>query len=150
MKNMMKEYLGNDYTENHLKNFCLYWMKAAKGYGDEWRAKNDLDCLYFDGNLRADTLMSAWTPIKWVADFVNSESGIKFYKRNGSSDPDHYLRLLADETDKYLPPEHSLVKLLNRFLVLAELRCNFILLPDRKMNRARYNIEINGREVGCC
>ena len=82
MKNMMKEYLGNDYTENHLKNFCLYWMKAAKGYGDEWRAGNDLDCLYFDGNLRADTLMSAWTPIKWVADFVNSESGIKFYKRN--------------------------------------------------------------------
>ena len=79
MKNMMKEYLGNDYTENHLKNFCLYWMKAAKGYGDEWRAGNDLDCLYFDGNLRADTLMSAWTPIKWVADFVNSESGIKFY-----------------------------------------------------------------------
>ena len=148
MKNMMKEYLGNDYTENHLKNFCLYWMKAAKGYGDEWRAKNDLDCLYFDGNLRADTLMSAWTPIKWVADFVNSESGIKFYKRNGSSDPDHYLRLLADETDKYLPPEHNLVKLLNRFLVLAELRCNFILLPDRKMNCARYNIEINGREVG--
>ena len=148
MRNMMKEYLGTEYTDNHLKNFCLYWMKAAKGYGDEWRAKNDLDCLYFDGDLKADTLMSAWTPIKWVADFVNSENGTKFYKRNGSSDPDHYLRLLADETDKYLPPEHRLVKLLNRFLVLAELRCNFILLPDRKMNCARYKIEINGRETG--
>lgn len=148
MKNMMKEYLGNEYTDNHLRNFCLYWMKAAKGYGDEWRAKNDLDCLYFDGDLRADTLMSAWTPIKWVADCVNSENGTKFYKRNGSSNPDYYLRLLADETDKYLPQEHKLVKLLNRFLILAELRCNFILLPDRKMNCARYKIEINGRETG--
>ncbi len=148
MKNMMKEYLGNEYTDNHLRNFCLYWMKSAKGYGDEWRARNDLDCLYFDGDFRADTLMSAWTPIKWVADCVNSENGIKFYKRNGSSDPDYYLRLLADETDKYLPQEHKLVKLLNSFLILAELRCNFILLPDRKMNCSRYKIEINGRETG--
>ena len=30
MRNMMKEYLGNDYSDNHLKNFCLYWMKGRK------------------------------------------------------------------------------------------------------------------------
>ena len=46
--NMMKQYLGNEYSENHLRNFCLYWMKAAGGRGDEWRKENDLDCLYFD------------------------------------------------------------------------------------------------------
>ncbi len=28
MKNMMKEYLGNDYSNDHLRNFCLYWIKA--------------------------------------------------------------------------------------------------------------------------
>ena len=72
--NMMKQYLGNEYSENHLRNFCLYWMKAAGGRGDEWRKENDLDCLYFDGDLRADTLMSAWTPIKWVADSLNRDS----------------------------------------------------------------------------
>lgn len=43
MTNMMKEYLESEYSENHLRNFCLYWMKAADGRGDEWRAKNDLD-----------------------------------------------------------------------------------------------------------
>ncbi len=150
MKNMMKEYLGNEYSENHLRNFCRYWMKAADGRGDEWRAENDLDCLYFDGDMRADTLMSAWTPIKWVADCINSKDGLKFYKQNRSSDPNRDLRLLAEKTDKYLPPEHRLVKLLNRFLILAEQRCNFIMLPDRKMNQARYKIKIKNREVWLC
>ncbi len=145
MKNMMREYLGNDYSSNHLKNFCLYRMKASDGSGDAWRSKNDLDCLYFDGDLRADTLMSAWTPIKWVANCLNSVHGMKFYKRAEDKDaPYYYLRLLADDGDAYLPPEHELVRLLDRFLELAEQRCNYILLPDRSMNSARYKSYVNG------
>ncbi len=147
MENKMKTYLGEMYSNDHLKNFCLYWMKAAKGSGDEWRKKNDLDCLYFGGDLRADTLMSAWTPIKWVADCLNSEYDMKFYKRaKDREDPDHYLKLLAEDRDAYLPPQHELTKLLDRFLELAEERCNYILLPDRNMNLARYRSIVNGEE----
>lgn len=154
--NMMEEYLGNDYSDNHLRNFCLYWMKGRetlpeferteewKARFDEWRKRNDLDCLYFDGDLRADTLMSAWTPISWVANCLNREYGIKFCKYGADGDPDHYLKLLAEDMDAYLPPKHELVQLLDRFLELAELRCNYILLPDREMNRARYNCEVKG------
>lgn len=29
-RNMMKSYLGDSYSSNHLKNFCLYWMKGRK------------------------------------------------------------------------------------------------------------------------
>ena len=29
-RNMMKEYLGDEYSSNHLKNFCLYWMKGRE------------------------------------------------------------------------------------------------------------------------
>ena len=156
MRNMMKAYLGNDYSDNHLRNFCLYWMKGRetkpkwenteewKTRFDEWRKKNDLDCLYFSGDLRADTLMSAWTPISWVANCLNREYGIKFCKYDADGDPNHYLKLLADDRDAYLPPKHELVQLLDRFLELAELRCNYILLPDREMNRARYNCEVTG------
>ena len=148
MRNMMKEYLGNEYTNNHLKNFCLYWMKASKGSGDEWRKKNDLDCLYFDGDLRADTLMSAWTPVKWVADCLNREYGLRFYKKaDKEKDSHYYLRLLAEDREAYLTPEHELVRLLDRFLELAEKRCNYILLPDRRMNPDRYNAYIHGQKV---
>lgn len=153
MMNMMKEYLGNDYTDNHLKNFCLYWMKGRERRAeyasyDDWRRENDLDCLYLDGDLRADTLMSAWTPIKWVADCLNSEYGIKFYKTaKDRENPNRYLKLLADDRDAYLPPKHELVQLLDRFLELAELRCNYILLPDRQMNSARYKTSVNGEET---
>ena len=110
---------------------------------DEWRKKNDLYCLYFGGDLRADTLISAWTPISWVANCLNREYGMKFCK-SATDDPNHYLRLLAEDRDAYLPQKHELVQLLDRFLELAELKCNYILLPDREMNRARYNCEIKG------
>ncbi|MBR1797629.1 MAG: hypothetical protein IJ757_06445 [Clostridiales bacterium] len=145
MKNMMKTYLGKDYSDNHLRNFCLYWLKGmsckpaweddSKGRRavyDTWRKDNDLDCLYFDGDLKADTLMSAWTIIKWVAEFINREEGRKFTKCEAD------LKLLADVPDTYLPPEYELVQLLYKFLELAELPCNYILLPDRNMNADRY------------
>ena len=157
-QNMMKIYLGDSYSGNHLKNFCLYWMKGretepkwenteeGKERYDRWRAMNDLDCLYFAGDLRADTLMSAWTPIKWVADYFNRDYGMIFSKK-AKGDPDYYLKLLADDRDAYLPPKHELTLLLDRFLELAEQRCNYILLPDREMNCARYNCNVNGRNV---
>ncbi len=153
MKNMMKEYLGTEYSDNHLRNFCLYWTKGyesrdREAFSEEWRKENDLDCLYFDGDLRADTLMSAWTPIKWVADFLNRDNGIEFCKKSRiSKDPCHDLNLLAEYGDCYLPKEHELVRLLDRFLLLAELRCNFILLPSRKMNPARYHCYIGNEKV---
>ena len=148
MENRMKTYLGEQYTENHLHNFIRYWMKASAGSGDAWRKKNDLDCLYFDGDLRADTLMSAWTPVKWVADCLNREYGKKFYKkRKDTEDPQHDLKLLLEDTGAYLPPKHELVLLLNEFLELAEQRCNYILLPDRQMNSDRYRMERNDGET---
>lgn len=153
MKNMMKVYLGNEYSSNHLKNFCLYWIRAYKSRdryssSDEWRKRNDLDCLYYDGDLRADTLMSAWTPIKWVADYINRDYEIAFYKKSKiSKDPYHDLKLLARYSDSYLPDDNELVGLLNRFLELAELKCNFILLPSREMNPARYHCVIGNEDV---
>ena len=173
-KNMMKEYLGSDYSQNHIRNFCLYWLKglerreeqlmekgltlkAVSGADftdemredyDAWRQNNDLDCLYFDGELRADTLMSAWTPIKWVADYINKEFGKEFFKPNKYNNFSmEDLRLLADETEKYLPENNDLVRNLNRFLEKAEERCNYILLPDRRMNPERFSLEIDGRRI---
>ena len=134
--NMMRIYLGDEYTGDSLINFCRYWIKGIKNYAsyatsDEWRVENDLDCLYYDGNLKADTLMSAWTPIKWVADFINRNSVKLFWKpneRNGYDLSD--LELLVADREKYLPSDNEMVMLLDTFLELAELPCNYILLQD--------------------
>ena len=174
MRNRMEEYLGSDYSQNHVRNFCLYWIKGLErrteqlkekgltlrdvsgtNFTDEmcedydaWRRDNDLDCLYFDGDLRADTLMSAWTPIKWVADYINKEFGKEFFKPNKYNNFSmEDLRLLADETERYLPEKNDLVRDLNWFLEKAEERCNYILLPDRKMNPERFSLEIDGRRI---
>ena len=142
--NMMRIYLGDEYTGDSLINFCRYWIKGIRIYDsyatyDEWRVENDLDCLYYDGNLKADTLMSAWTPIKWVADCINRSSGKRFWKpneRNGYDLSD--LELLVADREKYLPADNEMVMLLDTFLELAEEPCNYILLPDRDMNCKRY------------
>ncbi len=172
--NMMKEYLGRDYSSNHVRNFCLYWMKgvdrrkeqlkkkgltmkevSGNNFTDEmcedydaWRRENDLDCLYFDGDMRADTLMSAWTPIKWVAENFNKEFGKEFFKPNIYNDfSTEDLRLLADETERYLSSNNDLVQELNLFLGKAEERCNYILLPDRRMNTERFSLEVDGKRI---
>ena len=153
MQNKMKVYLGDEYSNNYLRNFCLYWMKGIHTRGDyptydKWRSENDLDCIYFDGELKADTLMSAWTPIKWVADYLNREYGKKFYKPGKKNN--YYigdLILLAEDRDAYLPAKDPMVILLDRFLELAERRCNYILLPDRDMNPERYFMERNGTVI---
>lgn len=153
MKNLMKKILGKDYSKNLVRNFCLYRLKMLRtnpGYGeteeehaayDAWRAANDLDCLYFDGDLRADTLMSQWTLIKWVAEYLNRDKGLKLYTNETS------FVLLAVETDKYLPLENNLVQLLYEFLAWAELPCNYILLPDRNMNNDRYSFKRGERLI---
>ena len=153
MQNRMKLYLGDEYSGNYLRNFCLYWMKGIRVRGDyptydEWRSENDLDCLNFGGDLKADTLMSAWTPIKWVADFFNRKCGKKFIKPNEKNDYDiSDLILLAEDRDAYLPAKDPMVNMLDRFLELAEKRCNYILLPDRNMNPERYCLERDGKVI---
>lgn len=80
-ENMMKKYLGDRYSTNHIINFINYWID---GY-DKPRALSDLDCLYYDGDLNADTIFSVWTPIKFVLDCLNPKE--KFYKYNKYGNP---------------------------------------------------------------
>ena len=158
MENKMNEYLGDEYNyRTPVKNYLKYvlkglktkpaWENTAEGRKrfDAWRKENDLDCIYFGGDLNADTLISAWTPTKWVLDLLNEE---KFRKPATWDDPNRsgFEELLAN-TDKYLPPEHDLVKRLNYLLYLTEKKCNYIILPKREMNRARYSMNVNGGKL---
>ena len=91
----MKQYLGKDYSKNNLKNYCLYLIKSGKSYDEllakkagmtaeeyknaeaEWRKKNDLACIYYNGDLKADSLVDMWNVIEGVANFLNEDKGVR-------------------------------------------------------------------------
>lgn len=132
MKNEMKNYLGNDYSESSIRNFLTYWQKPS-----EPRESNDLDCIYLNGDLNADTLISFWTPLKWVLQILNPDE--RFLKTNTEDgDPFLYLKKLEKDLDKYLPRSDELVERLYKLASLAETRANVFRLPDRAMNGSRY------------
>lgn len=132
LENKMKTYLGENYSENSIRNFLMYWQMPS-----EPREENDLDCLYLDGDLNADTLISFWTPLKWALQILNPDE--VFYKTDRYGDnPYYYLKKLENDLDKYLPQNDELTSLIYRLASLAETRANVFRLPDREMNASRY------------
>lgn len=133
MENMMQVYLGDQYNdENHILNWLKYWLKGDcktqyKNY-EEWRIKNDLDCLYFaqDANaLYADTIISIWQILTMV---LNCQ-GYGIFKKN-SNDIKRLISII-EEDSSFL--KHKLTKKLNNLACQAEKRYNYMLLPNRKM-----------------
>ncbi len=123
-ENKMRIYLDSDYdVNNHIRNFLLYWMKPSRP-----RAKNDLDCLYLNGNLNADTIFSVWTPLKMVLEVLNPNR--KFTKKDIAD--------IYNNQNQYLNPDYSIVKNFNEFAKYAETKANTMKLPNRKMNNNRY------------
>ena len=63
MENLMKKYLGDDYCNNHLKNYCRYWMRLSEGKGDdelpaeEWVKREGLEMGFKDGIISQDTVL---------------------------------------------------------------------------------------------
>ena len=131
-ENMMKKYLGDRYSTNHIINFINYWIE---GY-DKPRALSDLDCLYYDGDLNADTIFSVWTPIKFVLDCLNPKE--KFYKYNKYGNPHKFLFIVKDNLDTLLPRDKEVVQELYRFAELAETRANYFKWPITGINKQRY------------
>lgn len=132
---MMKKYLGNKYSENHIINYINYWMDSY----EKPRAENDIDCLYFAGDLRADTIFSVWTPLKFVLDNLNPHE--RFYKTNryDNQNPHKFLLKIKADIDRFLPKDNKMVQELYRFAELAEKRVNYIKWPKQGINGQRYD-----------
>lgn len=134
INNKMEEYLGEQYSKNnHLLNWINYWIKNNnRNHSEKWRLENDLDCLYL-GDLRADTIVSMYSIFSRVARCINGNN-ICINKTN---------ELLSKMSSKnnlnqVLPPEDSLVKSLQELAFLAELECNYMLLPNRQMQKRGF------------
>lgn len=120
IENKMKKYLGHEYSENNVKNYINYWIKSC----NKPRKSNDLDCIYYEGDLRADTLFSVWTPLKIVLDSINP--GMKFYKKDKyGNDLNKFLKIVKCNIDYLLPKDNELVQELYLFTKLAETKANY-------------------------
>lgn len=133
IENKMQSYLGDRYTDNYIINFINYWMVSKKP-----RKDNDLDCIYLNGDLCADTIFSVWTPLKFVLDCLNPDE--KFYKKDRfGPDPHKFLKRIKNNVDTYLPKSEEVVKELYYFAKLAETRANVMKWPSQGINGTRYD-----------
>lgn len=130
MENKMKTYLGEKYNEdNHILNWLWYWDQGkdtSNQYSnqDEWRMANDLDCLYLD-NLKADTIISIFQILKRVIMCINPKQKIK---KDSES-----IKMIIDSFEQLLPTDDLLVQQLQLLANKAEMRSNFMLLPNSGM-----------------
>ena len=133
IENKMQSYLGDRYTDNYIINFINYWMVSKKP-----RKDNDLDCIYLNGDLCADTIFSVWTTLKFVLDCLKKKK--KFYKKDRfGPDPHKFLKRIKNNVDTYLPKSEEVVKELYYFAKLAETRANVMKWPSQGINGTRYD-----------
>ena len=100
---------------------------------DEYRQKNDLDCILTDGNLCADTIFSLWLPLRFVLVRIN---GYKTLSQYGDiNNKVEFLKAISGHIPELLPLESTVVLKLIRLFDLGQKRCNVMILKDRKMQR---------------
>lgn len=157
-ENKLKKYLGDKYTDNPIINFLLYWSIGndtcptpkrvfGKEYNDlsmeereklkaiknEWRKMNDLDCIWLDGDLNADTIFSLWTPLKMCLQCLASNRFKWVGNENIPIKNQKYINEIKSNINAYLPRDDDLVKELYRFAELASTRANVMRLIDSNM-----------------
>lgn len=104
---------------------------------EEWRKKYDLDVIWLDGDLNADTIFSVWIPLKMCLQtsttYPYSTHGIK--EKPYKSNP--YLPNIIKNIDAYLPYDEW--EELYIFASLAMTKANVMRLPlkGRGMQKGR-------------
>lgn len=110
--------------------------KKSPEVWDEFRAKNDLDCVLADGDLNADTIFSLWLPLRFTLVAINGYAKLK--QLAGSIDKRYeFLENLLKEEVLYelLPADNSRVQNLVELFELGQTGANVMILPERWMQK---------------
>lgn len=121
-----------------------YW-KNYNGSGDEYRSKNDHDCILTGGNLMADTIFSLWLPLRYVLNYFNTPKWIawKEYEANTLKKKGTKLKNCKAFVEDFkrnielFLPEDDMTCILLQLFKLGQRRCNVMLLPFREWNSKR-------------
>lgn len=111
-----------------------YWENKEEH--DKYRSENDSDCILTGGNLKADTVISLWLPLRFTLVNLNSYQSIN--RRLGRIDKNsNFLRKLEKDLDKFLPLESNVVRKLAELFEIGMERENVMILPDGALNGIR-------------
>lgn len=121
------------YDENQPKS--SYFANVEEH--DRFRSLHDRDCILTDGNLKADTLFSLWTPLQHTIMRLNDRETLRSV--GVISRKYIFLRefIKGDNIEKLLPETESIVHKLSELFELGMGRENVFLLPERQLNCAR-------------
>ena len=118
-----------DYDKNKPKS--NYYTNREEH--DEYRSKNDLDCILANGNLNADTIFSLWLPLRLVLVKLNGYA--KLNKYGGIKKEVPFLKIIKEESilEELLPQKNCLTGKLIELFDLGQQRCNVMILKNREM-----------------
>lgn len=104
---------------------------------DRFRSLHDRDCMLTDGDLKADTLFSLWTPLRHTIMRLNDKETVGTV--GDISKKYVFLRefIKGNNIEKLLPETESIVHKLSELFERGMGRENVFLLPERQLNCAR-------------
>lgn len=139
LDNRLKNIIGDEYTNNSIVNYLRYWsrIQPLDVTYEKWRKENDLDAVWLNGDLHADTIFSVWMPLKMCLQCLAgnrfSRKGIRRTPYKTQEYYDDIVINIMENDNPYLPRNDELVEELYQFAELASTRANVMRLPNRKM-----------------
>ncbi|WP_102264464.1 DUF1413 domain-containing protein [Mesobacillus jeotgali] len=159
-ENKMMDYLGEKYSDNPIVNYLQYFKQGIHeseiSLNERWRKENDLDVIWLDGDLNADTIFSVWMPLKMSLQssktYPYKMKGNKYYPYKddayqGKQGIIHFLSDIISNIDKYLPRNEW--EELYQFAELASTISNVIRLPDKGRGMQKRGIIeiVDGKQI---
>ena len=103
---------------------------------DNFRKENDLDSQLTEGNLKADTIISLWLPLRFSLVELNEYKTLN--KIGDINNKNAFLNeFIKHDLDEFLPVNEPIVIKLSELFSRGMKRENVVILPDRKINNER-------------
>jgi len=110
--------------------------KKSPEIWDDFRSKHDLDCILTGGNLKADTIISLWLPLRFTLVAINGYAKIKRLAGNIDKRYEFLEKLLKEDImQELLPEDNPRVQKLIELFEIGQTRANVIILPERWMQK---------------
>lgn len=106
---------------------------------DEFRSKNDLDCILCGGDLKADMIFSLWLPLRFTLVRLNGYEKLNSIFKTTISKTTEFEKLFVckkiieqpDMIKTLLPNQNNTVHLLSELFALGRTRANVMILKER-------------------